>query len=339
MPPTDLPRLHVPCIDAHTHVFHDRPGLARLLAEGRLRIVVVNITGARAFAAPMAARWEAMCALKERYPKHVALCTTFDPRGIGEAGFAEHVTKKLRADLDRGAAMVKVWKDIGLEVKDGGRHVQIDDGRFRPIWDFLAEEHVPVLAHIAEPRAAWQPLDRKSPHYRYYRDHPAYHLHGREDVPTWEAIIASRDRWIEQNPGLTIIGAHLGSMACDVGLVAERLERYPNFHVDTAERFGDLATQPSEKVCTFFTRYADRILYGTDVIMERPLAEISEGEAEAERAGYERLLAAHVRYLAGDGTIEIQDKLARPVHVRALNLGEGVLRHVLHDNAARLIGF
>lgn len=332
MPPTDCPR-----IDAHTHVFHDRSYLEGLMDDWRLRVVVINITGAQMFAQPMDARWAAMCALKDRYPERVALCTTFDPAGVAEHGFAERTVRKLAADLDRGATMVKVWKDVGLEVQDGSRYVQVDDERFQPVWDFLTERGVPVLAHIAEPRAAWLPLDPASPHYRYYRDHPAYHLHRQDDVPAWEEVVAARDRWVEKNPSLTVVGAHLGSMAHDVRLVAERLDRYPNLYVDTAERFGDLVTQPSDRVRAFFTDYADRILYGTDVIVDRP--SVSEAEACDERDAYDALLRTHEDYLAGHGMIEVQDKLVEPVRVEALNLDAAVLRQVVHDNADGLVAF
>ena len=58
----------------------------------------------------------------------------------------------------------------------------------------------------------------------------------------------ARDRWLAKNPSLTAIGAHLGSMAYDVAEVARRLELYPNFYVETAARFADLAKQRSSAV-------------------------------------------------------------------------------------------
>lgn len=335
-----MPQPPFPIIDAHTHVFHDRAYLEALLEKWQMKLVVINITGEAMFEAPMAARWEAMTALKETYPDRVALCTTFDPEPAAEPGFAERVVSELKEDLRRGASMVKVWKDLGLEAKDDdGAFIQVDDARFQPIWDVLAEEGIPVLAHIGEPRAAWLPLDPESPHFRYYRDHPAYHLYRRDDVPSWEHIMAARDRWLAQNPGLTVIGAHLGSMAHDVAAVAERLEAHPNFYVDTAERFGDLVAQPSEAVRAFFTSYADRILYGTDVIIEHAADEVSAEEREEERAGYDRLLASHWNYLSGDGAIEVQDKLPEPARAEALDLPRAVLESVYAKNAERLIAF
>lgn len=326
--------------DAHTHLFHDRDYLRALLEAWRLSVAVINITGEEMFEAPMEARWEAMVALHEAYPDQVALCTSFNPKPAHEAGFAERVVAQLGEDLRRGACMVKVWKNIGLEVRGrDGEFIQIDDPCFQPVWDFLVEKNIPVLAHIGEPRAAWQPLDPKSPHYRYYHDHPAYHLYQRDGVPSWEAIMAARDRWLARNSGLTVIGAHLGSMAYDVQEAARRLDAYPNFYVDTAERFGDLARQPSETVRAFFTAYPDRILYGTDVIAERPAEAVSAAECRQEEAQYRALLASHWAYLSGEGAVEMQDKLPEPARVEALHLPRPVLEKIYFDNAARLLTF
>lgn len=329
----------LPKVDAHTHLFYDQGSLAELLAAWHLQAVVVNITGEGLFEAPMAQRWQAMQDLKKAHPRRFALCASFDPAEVVAHGTAERAVTHLQHRLQQGASLVKVWKDVGLSVRDDeGRYVQIDDARFQPIWDFLAGAGVPVLVHVAEPRAAWEPLDRQSPHYRYYRDHPEHHLYQRDEVPSWERIIAARDRWLERNPDLTVVGAHFGSMAHDVDLVAERLERYPNFYVDTAERFGDLVVQPSGKVRRFLTRYADRVLYGTDVIAERPAGAVAEPERRRQHEAYADLLAQHARYFAGGGTVEVQDKLVEPVRIEALGLPDDVLAQVYGQNARRLYG-
>ncbi len=325
-------------IDFHTHLFYDRPFLPELMEEWNMRVGVINITGKKIFDESMDRRWRAMQAMKDRYPDRFFLCTSFDPESIDEPGFAEQVIRGLEDDLAQGAILVKVWKDIGLDVRDrSGRYVMIDDQRFRPIWDFLADRGIPVLAHIAEPRAAWRPLDRKSPHYAYYSTHPQYHLYTIPDTPSWEDLIDARDRWVEQNPGLTIIGAHFGSTEHDVVAVAERLDRFPNFFVDTAERFGDLIIQDGDAVRTFFLSYHDRILYGTDVIWDRPASAVSSEEQTREHASYQELLETHWNYLSGSDVITIADKLIEPLQVEALHLPRHVLEDVYARNAQRLL--
>jgi predicted TIM-barrel fold metal-dependent hydrolase len=333
------PRPDFPVIDGHTHLFYDRPALGRLFEERDMRAVVINITGRRFFREPVERRWAAMVEMKSTRPDRIALCTTFDPLEIAEPGFARNIIAALERDIEQGASMVKVWKDIGLEARDaGGEYVQIDDPRFRPVWDFLARREIPLIAHIAEPRACWEPLDRRSPHYTYYRDNPQYHAFNHPEMPRWERVIAARDRWIEANPGLVIIGAHFGSNEHDVAEVAERLDRFPNYFVDTAERFDDLFIQPREHVRNFFLRYRDRIIYGTDVIFDEPPSAVPIEVADEQVGRYATLLDAHWNYLAGAGNTRVHDKTVDPITVTGLDLPQEVLEAVLHDNAVRIMG-
>lgn len=200
-----------------------------------------------------------------------------------------------------------------------GAYVQIDDPRFEPIWRFLAEEDVPVIAHIGDPRAAWQPLDKESPHYSYYANNPEYHAYRHPELPRWEEIIAARDRWLAANPELTVIGAHMGSMAHDVSLVEERLEAYPNFFVEVGGRFPDLENQPRDSVRSFLIEHADRVLYGTDLGTDVPAAEAGEDDWP-NRGAIDDRYQAHWQYLS-----------------RELALPPRVLRQIYGQNAARLL--
>ena len=78
-------------------------------------------------------------------------------------------------------------------------------------------------------------------------------------------LVRARDRVLERHPNLRVVGAHLGSMEYDTDEVAKRLEKYPNFAVDSSARLLDLAVQDKDKVREFFIRYADRLLFGTDL--------------------------------------------------------------------------
>jgi len=221
-----------------------------------------------------------------------------------------------------------------------GSYVQIDDPRFQPIWDFLAAERIPVLAHIGEPRAAWLPLDPNNPHYDYYSRNPQYHAYNHPEMPRWETMVEARDRWLARNPNLTVVGAHLGSLEYDVDELAQRLDRFPNFHVDTAERFGDLVIQPIGKVRDFFIRYQDRILYGTDLGTGRPVSELSPAQLETEhRALIEKRFQVTWDYLTGADSLDFE-RTGTPFRRRTagLRLPREVVEKVYHRNAERVLG-
>ena len=314
----------MPKVDVHAHYRADHPGLVDALAAWNARAVLVNVTGDDR---QIDRKWRDFQALQARYPDRFFLVATFDPFRFEEPDFVPRVVAQLRADLAAGARAVKVWKDVGMELKDAaGRHVQIDHPRFQPIWDFLAERGVPVMAHIGEPLAAWRPLDEASPHYFYYRDNPRYHAYQHPEIPRHEEIIAARDRWLARNPRLVVVGMHLGSLEHDVREVARRLDAYPNLHVETAARIGDLGTQPSERVRDFMLRYQDRVMWGTDF-----------GEGSITRAGLEASLDQHWRYYAGADTVTLGNRRGWRRTVTGLALPRAVLEKFARRNAERVL--
>lgn len=314
----------IPKIDLHAHYRTPHPDLVPTLDAWNMRAVLVNVTGSTG---QHAQKWRDMRALHAAYPDRFALVTTFDPFRFNEPDFVPRVIEQLRADIAAGARAVKVWKDIGMEVKDGqGRHVQIDHPKFQPIWDFLVEQRIPVLAHIAEPQAAWLPLDQNDPHFWYYSNYPQYHAYQHPEMPRWETIIAARDRWVARNPKLIIIGAHMGSLERDVGEVAKRLDAYPNFHVETAARINDLAMQPSDRVRDFMIRYQDRVLWGTDL-----------GEGAVSQTRLDAAFTQHWSYLASADTVTVGNPQGWHRRVPGLALRRGVLEKIGHRNAERLL--
>jgi hypothetical protein len=130
----------------------------------------------------------------------------------------------------------RVAKNIGMEVKDSqGRYVMVDDPRLQPIYRDIADHNKTLIAHQAEPDVAWTP-DPKAIDSSYYAEHPEWNMSKLPGAPSKAEILAARDRLLAENPGLKVIGAHLGSMESNVDFVADRLDRYANFAVDTAAR-------------------------------------------------------------------------------------------------------
>jgi predicted TIM-barrel fold metal-dependent hydrolase len=314
-------------IDAHVHFFAEsKPVLAVL---DRLNVTGVNICVVDRYdkgyeTAPPQHRTAARLArVSGRLPWVAAL----DDGTFASPGFATRALADLRRALDEGAIGVKIYKSMGMELRrPDGAYVLPDDDVFAPIFTALAERGVTVYAHLAEPIAAWEPLDPRSPDYGYYKNNPAWYVHGRAGVPSKEAILAARDRLLEKHPRLRVVGCHLGSMEEDVDDIARRLDRYPNFAVDTAARVVHLMRQPREKVRAFLMRYPDRVLYGTDI-------GLIPGEDGAKVA--RKLEERYARDWAYFATAQEVDDDGRTVP--GLALPEAVLRKVFHENALRWV--
>jgi hypothetical protein len=175
------------------------------------------------------------------------------------------VIATLDRTFDQGAVGVKIWKEIGIDIKDrNGKFILPDDPRFDPIYAHIAKRGKVLHAHLAEPIDAWRPLDPESAHYGYYSTNPEWHLYGKPEYPSHEAIIAARDNILKRHPTLVVLGAHLGSLEHDLEGIAARLDRYPNFHIEVSARTRNLTRHPSEKVRALFLKFPDRILYGVD---------------------------------------------------------------------------
>lgn len=333
----DLSQDQLQKIDFHTHFYYPRDYQVPMLQEWKMDAMIVNVFSGDN---PSQQSWDASLNHYNQHPDRYLLCTSFDASNIDDPDFAQNVIAELKKDIDNGADMVKVWKNIGMVYQDDeGNYYQIDDPRFEPIWDFLAERDIPVLAHIGEPRAAWRPLDENSPHYTYYSNHPQYHFYPDPEIPTWTEIMKHRDNWIDQNPDLTIVGAHLGSMAYDVDEVAERLDKYSNFYVEPAERFGDLANQDSRKVREFFMEYQDRIMYGTDLRSTEPRSALTADSLKTEEKLTRLRYDIHWDYLASSDSLLFKRTFTTfETRTKGLGLPADVLEKVYYENAAELLG-
>ena len=165
---------------------------------------------------------------------------------------------------------VKIWKNIGMELRDpDGSYVMPDDARLEPIIAALERNHAVLLGHQAEPLNCWLPYAKMTVRSDrdYFREHPQYYMYQHPQMPSHDAILAARDRLLSAHPALRFDAVHLASLEWDVDRVAAFLDRFPNASVDVAARMVHLQYQAAsdrEKVRRFLLRYQDRILYGSD---------------------------------------------------------------------------
>ena len=316
-------------IDAHVHYSGDHPDCIALL--DRLDLKLFNVCVAHG----PDERWRDSAAifwqLADEHPAHYAWCTTYDPPYVPEADYADRVIDGLAQDLKQGAVACKMWKNIGMEiVKPSGEFLMVDDAIFDPIYAYLSRSGVPVMMHMGEPLACWQPLSEDNLHAGYYSAHPEWHMYNKPDFPSHREIIDARDRVLAVHPSLRVVGAHLGSLEYDVAEIAKRLDRYPNFAVDTSARTRDLAWQDREAVRQFFLAYQDRVLFGTDIVQRELQSSLPEAVREGNLERMQQRYEADFAYYEGDGLITVRGR-----EVRGLALSVEVLEKLYHENARR----
>ena len=178
--------------------------------------------------------------------------------------FGEWAAVRLRQQAARGAQGLKIWKPLGLHVRDQhDQLVPVDDARLDPVWATAAELGFPVVIHVADPAAFFDPIDASNERWEELQAHADWQFTS-PPFPPFMEIMEQLARLVERHPQTTFIGAHVGCYSENLTWVGALLDRCPNFHVDIAARIAELGRQPYS-ARRFFIQYADRILFGTDV--------------------------------------------------------------------------
>jgi predicted TIM-barrel fold metal-dependent hydrolase len=335
VPSHEVRRPKFPVVDAHNHLgpafggdVSARPPaelIATLDASGVEMIVDLD-GGQGSQLSSEVERWQAA------YPERVAVFAGLDYDGWAtDPAFGETEAERLRDSAARGARGLKVWKLLGLRARDpGGRLVAVDDERLDPLWRTAAELDLPVLIHIADPIAFFEPLDPSNERWEELHGHPDWHFWPTRPAaetdapgfPPFDELMAAFGRMVARHPRTTFVGAHVGCAAEDLGLVGRLLDANPNLNVDIAARLGELGRQPYS-TREFFIRFADRILFGVDMAPDPDL------------------YAIHYRFL--ETLDESFDYGTEPVpgqgrwQIHGIGLPDDVLRKVYRDNARRVL--
>jgi predicted TIM-barrel fold metal-dependent hydrolase len=210
-------------------------------------------------------------ALQAADPARFHFATTFSMKGFGSADWEQATNQRINEEFAHGALAVKVWKNIGMVEKDAAGHkIMLDDKGFDGVMANIEAHGKVLIAHQAEPKNCWLPLDQMTTENdrSYFREHPEYYMFLHPEEPSYEALIAARDRFLARHPKLNFDGAHMGSLEWSVDELARFLDRFPNANVDLAARMTQVQYQSVrdyQKVRRFFIHYQDRLMYGSDL--------------------------------------------------------------------------
>ena len=266
--------------------------------------------------------------------------------GFGGENWTRDANDQIDAEVQRGALGVKVWKNIGMVEKNSqGKLIMLDDPGFDGVMRHLEDQHLPLIAHQAEPKNCWLPLDAMTTENdrSYFKDHPEYHMYLHPEQPSYETLIGARDRFVARHPKLSFVGAHMGSLEWSVDRLAKFLDTYPNVTVDLAARMTQVQYQSRTdyaKVRRFFVRYQDRILYGSDLTenpanatqraQNPPMEDLAQFSTEADgfwRSDWDYLATAQKQHIA-----------AINADVKGLALPRRVIDKIYYTNARRVFG-
>lgn len=304
-----------PAIDYHNHLDGMDPNDVLKVMDACGIEHVVNITmqtGERALESM--ARYAA--ASQERF----STIGWMDWAGSDKPDFFRRAVDSLEQLVEHGAVGIKFWKDLGLSVRDAsGELIRVDDERLAPLFEKAAELDIPVMFHTADPFAFFDPIDRFNERYEELAAHPEWAF--KDAHYSKYELLEQRNTVFGRHPKTQFVGAHIGECAEDMEFVSRMLESYPNVMVDISARANELGRQPYTSRA-FFLRFADRILFGADLLPD---------------------IAMYRRYFQ---FLETADEyIEYPTHasgqgrwmICGIFLPEDVLRKVYRENALRLL--
>jgi predicted TIM-barrel fold metal-dependent hydrolase len=323
-------RAAVPAIDAHNHLGRwltggwAAPDVGALLAlmDACNIAAIVNLDG----------RWgEELQDNLDRYDRaHPGRFATFCHvdwsvlAHLPAAEAAEALAASLRRSVEAGARGLKIWKDLGLHVRDqAGSLVLLDDPRLGPLVEAAGDLGLPVAIHTADPAAFFDPVDDRNERLEELLAVPDWSFADVERFPRFGQLMGALESLVGDHPHTTFVGVHMGCYAEDLGWVRRMLTSYPNFHVDIAARLAEIGRQP-RATRQLVRDFPDRVLFGTDCFP--PDADV-----------YRR----HFRFLETDDEAFPYEENDPPSTGRwtisGIHLPTDVQRAVYHDNAARLL--
>lgn len=334
VPATNLAQAKFPVVDVHTH-FRVRTHGSKDALDDFVRVMdrnqialCVSLDGGLGDKLDEHAKY-----LWTNYPDRFAIFANLDWQGDGKADdpatwdcqrpdFGRRMALALADAKKRGASGLKIFKQFGLGYKNpDGSLIAIDDARWDPIWKACGELGLPILIHVADPVAFFQPIDETNERWEELHRHPDWSFYG-ENFPKHDQLLAAFLRIVERHPKTIFIGAHVANNPEDLQKVGEWLDKYPNLYVEFASRISELGRQPYS-ARKFLIKYSDRVLFGTDGPWPETRVRL-----------YWRFLETF------DENFPYSEKDPPPQglwNIHGVGLPDDVLQKIYRDNALRLI--
>ena len=223
-------------------------------------------------------------------------CVRQGARGVGELG-------------DKG-------KGLFYSQPSPAYGMHIDDERMAPLIDKCGELGIPISIHVAEPIWMYAPMDSTNDGLM---NAFTWRLDDQPGMLDHTSTVKTLENAVRDHPNTTFIACHYANCSYDLTILGTLLDQYPNLFADNAARYAETATIP-RYVASFYERYADRLVFGTDMgtesdmyrLLFRVMESTDEHFYEHERFGYHWALNGY-------------------------GLSDDVLRQVYRANALRIL--
>jgi hypothetical protein len=204
--------------------------------------------------------------------------------------------------------------------------VPVTDPYYAEYWAHVEELGVPIVWHVNDPEEFWDP--EQLPAWARERGWG----YGPEDVAK-EQLYDEVEEVLARYPELNVTFAHFYFLSADLERAGRFFEAHPTVRFDLAPGIEMLYNMSRDVDASqaFFTQYADRIVFGTDLFSRLT---VEEGRA---RAGIV------FRWLESEDVFRVPDEadflLGPPEDglIHGMALPDEVLKRIYHDNFVRAV--
>jgi predicted TIM-barrel fold metal-dependent hydrolase len=291
IPSSVINKAKFPIIDMHSHAY---PDSEEEIAVWVKNMEEVGIEKTIILSKATGAEFDSVYALYSKYGDSFDVWCGFDYSGSESDGWEENAVAELERCFNLGAKGVGELGDKGWGLyyshpksSDG---IHIDDPRMDPLLEKCAELGMPINIHIAEPIWMYEKMDHTNDGLSNAFE---WRLDNKPNILDHSEMILTLENALKRHPNTTIIACHFANCSYDLSILARLFDNYPKFYADISARYAETAPIP-RYMRTFYTKYQDRLLYGTDMgydkdmykITFRILESFDEHFYEADQFGY-----------------------------------------------------
>jgi uncharacterized protein len=316
IPTTKVLRAKFPIIDMHSHAYAKTPAeitewIKNMDEVGIEKTIVLTDATGQEFAdtfrkyAAYRGRFELWCG--------------FDCKGYDQPGFGPQAIQELERCHQAGARGVGELHDKGSGLVSSNVHafgMHPDDPRMDSLFDRCGQLGMPVNIHVAEPIWMYEAMDNRNDGLMN-----AFHwrLDNQPEIVGHSGMIDILERTVKKHSSTTFIACHFANLDYDLNRLGQIFERHLNLYADISARYAETAPIP-RFASQFYAKYADRLLYGTDMGFDKPMYRVTFRILETlDEHFYETDMFSYHWSLNGFG------------------LPDEILRKIYHTNAEKIL--
>jgi predicted TIM-barrel fold metal-dependent hydrolase len=318
IPVTSVDKAAFPVTDVHSHDYARTDAeivqwIKNMDACGIEKTIVLTQTSGPKF--------DSIYSLYSKYGNRFELWCGFDYTGYDKPGYGPAAVKELERCYKMGARGVGEEGDKGLglffndPVKAWGMH--FDDPRMKPLFEKCSQLNMPISIHVADPIWMYEKIDSTNDGLMNAQD---WRIDlSKPGIIGFDALIKTLENAVKNNPKTIFIACHFANLNHDMAKLGILFDKYPNFYADISARYAESAPIP-RYMKTFYEKYQDRLLYGTDMSYNTSMYRITFRVLESnDEHFYEIGLFGYHWALNGFG------------------LSKEILKKIYHDNAQKIL--